>query len=138
MGPRMLLAPTGSKKLHSGPCSCASISDKGTVERAAGGEWSRAQAIPILVPPGNGAFISHRARGGLALASHSRSIHLQSLNQRTATKPQLRAITEEEAPCPGLPLLLVLHQAWWGQSSVFLPMGRRHGLAVPQANSSWQ
>lgn len=34
---------------------------------------------------------------------------------------------------PRLMLLLVLHQAWWGQSSVFLPMGRRHGLAVPQA-----
>lgn len=53
MGPRTLLAPTGSKKLYSGPCSCASISDKGTVERAAGC-WQGAELkqSPSLYPLG--------------------------------------------------------------------------------------
>ena len=81
--------------------------------------------------------------------SHSRSVHPWSLDRRTATKPQLRAIAAEEALRPGLPLLLLLHRAWWPSADARVPRGGDKALRscrwegdmdLPslQRSSSWQ
>lgn len=80
----------------------------------------------------------HREAG--LLPSHSCSIHLWSLDQRTAPAESNHCrggAASRAAIAPGAPPSLVAFSRCqaaprWGQSSVFLPVRGRHGLALAQ------